>query len=164
MSGAGDLVRDAEGTAVPSQRLRTGELAFLASAVPGLGAKRYTIGAGRGPAAGPARVGDNGLSCGPLTAVIDPASGDVKSLRWTDGAVRELVDPGGLPAWPIIFMFPGSTRPRPGRFRRSASGPASRGRSSHRSLPNRMRPGQASRPRIPGRRGASAPRRRRDHR
>ena len=43
MSKAGDLVKDATGTAVPSQRLRTGELAFLASAVPGFGAKRYFV-------------------------------------------------------------------------------------------------------------------------
>ena len=47
MSAAGDRVEDAAGTAVPSQRLRTGELAFLASAVPGFGAKRYFVLEGR---------------------------------------------------------------------------------------------------------------------
>ena len=59
MSGAGDLVLGAEGAAVPSQRLRTGELAFLASAVPGFGAKRYTVHAGTGSKrgrSGPDRV------------------------------------------------------------------------------------------------------------
>jgi alpha-mannosidase len=80
MSGAGDMVRDGEGRDVPSQRLRTGELAFLASAVPGFGAKRYVVSSG--PAAAMGRAGVKGRAFGsPLarglylrasTAEVDP--------------------------------------------------------------------------------------------
>jgi len=39
----GDTVKDARGKVVPSQRLSTGELAFLAENVPAIGAKRFTL-------------------------------------------------------------------------------------------------------------------------
>ncbi len=45
-SAAGDQVMDADGHAVPSQRLSTGELAFLARDIPPLAARRYTVVAG----------------------------------------------------------------------------------------------------------------------
>ena len=107
MSGAGDLVRDAGGTAVPSQRLRTGELAFLASAVPGFGARRYTIDAGRGPAGGSARADGARLAAGLISADVDPASGAIRSLRWNDGGGRELVDPGREPGLAHYLYVPG---------------------------------------------------------
>ncbi len=44
---AGDLVRDDAGRVVPSQRLTTGELAFLASGIPSSGSKRFKIEQGR---------------------------------------------------------------------------------------------------------------------
>jgi len=97
MSAAGDVVRDAEGRAVPSQRLRTGDLAFVASDVPGFGAKRYTVGAGRAAEAAAAGAGPHHLASRTIAAELDPASGAVKSLRWKDGAWREMVEPGELP-------------------------------------------------------------------
>ncbi len=57
MSRTGDLVKDSAGALVPSQRLRTGELAFVASGVPGFGAKRYVIVEGRLKAKRAARSG-----------------------------------------------------------------------------------------------------------
>ena len=52
----GEAVKDERGQAVPSQRLSTGELVFLARDVPPFGAKRFTIAAGsRLPAARPQR-------------------------------------------------------------------------------------------------------------
>jgi alpha-mannosidase len=42
-STAGDRVLNEKGRAVPSQRLASGELAFLATAVPPFGASRYTV-------------------------------------------------------------------------------------------------------------------------
>ncbi len=94
MSAAGDLVRDSGGAVVPSQRLRTGELAFLASAVPGFGAKRYTVDAGPGPKKGGAGVTGSVLSNATIGAAIGPETGAVESLRWTHGSTpaRELVD------------------------------------------------------------------------
>jgi len=41
MSKAGDRVEDERGGPVLSQRLASGELAFLAERVPGFGARRY---------------------------------------------------------------------------------------------------------------------------
>ena len=45
-SAAGDRVSDVQGQPVPSQRLRSGELAFLACDVPMFGAKRYRLSVG----------------------------------------------------------------------------------------------------------------------
>jgi hypothetical protein len=104
MSRAGDRVREAGGAAVASQRLRTGELAFVATAVPGLGAKRYVFEAG--PAESGAAVregekarisiddagGEGALGNGGISAVICRTSGAVRSLRWDDGGGHELVD------------------------------------------------------------------------
>jgi alpha-mannosidase len=46
LAAAGDSVVDDRGKAVPSQRLASGELAFLAREVPPLAARRYTVGDG----------------------------------------------------------------------------------------------------------------------
>ena len=107
LSRAGDLVRDDVGAAVPSQRLRTGELAFLASAVPGLGAKRFVIGSGSGPANGSARADACELGNERLTARVDPGSGAVTSLRWAVGSGRELVESGGSPGLAHYLYVPG---------------------------------------------------------
>ncbi len=107
MSRAGDLVRDASGGPVPSQRLRTGELAFVAGAVPGLGAKRYLI--DRGPAAGrgAARAGGAEVANRRLRAAVDAGTGAVRSLVWADGAGRELVDAGDVPGLAHYIYVPG---------------------------------------------------------
>jgi alpha-mannosidase len=93
---AGDLVRDDRGRPALSQRLRTGELAFVAAAVPGFGARRYSIGPGKGPSNGRAQVDGARIATSLLTAAVDPASGAVTSLRWA-GSGRELVDRGREP-------------------------------------------------------------------
>ncbi len=51
-SAAGDVVADSDGRAVPSQRLSTGQLAFLAQDVPPLAGRRYTVGPGKAAATG----------------------------------------------------------------------------------------------------------------
>ena len=107
LSRAGGLVRDSEGEVVPSQRLRTGELAFIAKAVPGLGAKRYSIEAGRVPAGGRARADAYELGNGRLAASVDPRSGAVSSLRWAAESGQELVDSGELPGLAHYLYVPG---------------------------------------------------------
>jgi alpha-mannosidase len=88
-----DVVRDAAGRAVPSQRLRTGELAFVATGVPGLGAKRYILETGTAVVSGAARAGNAEVGNGTIWATVDRTSGAVRSLVWMDGAAGELVDP-----------------------------------------------------------------------
>lgn len=102
----GDIVRDAAGEVVPSQRLRTGELAFVATDVPGFGGKRYSIDAGRAVAMG--RAGAEGKALlalaergneykvenGAIAAFVDAASGAVKGLTWKEVPGRESVGHG----------------------------------------------------------------------
>jgi len=107
LSRAGDRVLDEAGRPVRSQRLRTGELAFLAEAVPGFGARRYAIAAGRGPAAGSARADGDLIAAGPLEAAIDRTTGAVRSLRWTDGQDRELVESDLEPGLGHYLYVPG---------------------------------------------------------
>jgi alpha-mannosidase len=116
---AGDLVRDAAGAPVPSQRLRTGELAFVAAGVPGFGAKRYFVEKGRAAAAGAGggdkavttgaleSAGELGLTNGLISAGVDRDSGAVKGFAWKDGASRELVDSSRQPGLAHYLYVPG---------------------------------------------------------
>jgi hypothetical protein len=79
MSGAGDLVADTEGRAVPSQRLPSGELAFLADDVPGLGSRRYRVAAGQDQAP-VGRSDDLRIVTDRVRLVVDARSGGVTSL------------------------------------------------------------------------------------
>jgi hypothetical protein len=81
MSTAGDVVTGPAGEAVPSQRLSTGELAFLAKDVPALGGKRYAIAAGKSTTRGKAKAEATSVSSPAVSVRVDPASGTVASLR-----------------------------------------------------------------------------------
>ena len=97
---AGDRVEDEAGTAVPSQRLRSGELAFVAKDVPGLGAKRYFL--GKGPAGAKAAEPDS------LALRVDGASGAIESLTWTNaGTAHELVATANFPGLAHYLYVPG---------------------------------------------------------
>ena len=87
----GESVMDAQGQAVPCQRLATGELAFLAQQVPPFGAKRYHLGKQAPPVTGGAQAAGLTLRTAQLSAEVDPISGAVKSLRLA-GADHEYVD------------------------------------------------------------------------
>ena len=96
-STAGDIIKDTRGAIVPSQRLSTGELAFVAKDVPPFAAKRYTIAKGKAPAAGAMKaatgmagktatgagvwVTANTLDNGILSVSVDETTGAIKSLR-----------------------------------------------------------------------------------
>ncbi|HEO71190.1 MAG TPA: hypothetical protein ENN80_07995 [Candidatus Hydrogenedentes bacterium] len=87
---AGELVKDAAGATVPSQRLSSGELAFLAEDVPATGAAHFTLEAGQASASGDARAEGNAIANGALTLTIDPQTGAITSLKTANGA--ELVN------------------------------------------------------------------------
>ena len=91
LSEAGDAVRDAAGQAVPSQRLKTGELAFLAADVPPLGAARFTLAAGKAGAKGDAHADGAALGNGIVTLRLDEKTGAIASLTCR-GIGGELVD------------------------------------------------------------------------
>jgi len=78
----GDRVEDERGNPIPSQRLSTGELAFLAEAVPPLGAERFFLRQGNAYVEeGPARATSNQLSNGLITVGVDETTGAVSLLR-----------------------------------------------------------------------------------
>lgn len=80
-SRKGDRVVGDDGTAVPSQRLSSGELVFLADNVPALGSRHYRV--TEGPVAAPATpsVADsNTLSNGLVAVSINPENGNIVSL------------------------------------------------------------------------------------
>ena len=104
MSAAGDRVTDVRGTAVASQRLSTGELAFLATNVPALGAARFHLSAGA-PAAPRHAVTfkDGVLDNGLVRAGIDSATGNIVELATRGGS--NLVDTsGGQAANQYLFL------------------------------------------------------------
>ncbi len=91
LSAAGDVVIGPDGRQVPSQRLSTGELAFLAKDLPGLAGRRYMMSAGK--ALGNGRAKAHGTTVGNSAVVVklDPASGVILSLQ-RDGINAELSD------------------------------------------------------------------------
>jgi alpha-mannosidase len=78
---AGERVVDAFGNVMPSQRLRSGALAFLALDVPPQGAVRFTIGPGRPDLSSDVVANGQRLTNGLLTVEVDDATGAVRSLR-----------------------------------------------------------------------------------
>lgn len=80
-SRKGDMVVSDDGTAVPSQRLSTGELVFLADNVPALGSRHYRVTEGAAAAPATPSVADgNTLSNGLVAVSINPENGNIVSL------------------------------------------------------------------------------------
>ena len=99
LSLAGDVVKAADGAVLASQRLSTGELAFVAQEVPAFASRRYFISAGSGAAnSAVVRVDGHSLDNDILHVVIDGKTGAITSLR-RRGIDNEFVDTdssGGL--------------------------------------------------------------------
>jgi len=91
MEVPGDVVRDSEGKAVKSQRLSTGELAFLAAEIEPFSAGRFTFEAGRAAETGSATAKDAELSNGTILLTINKATGAAESLKLRQQNI-ELVD------------------------------------------------------------------------
>ncbi len=82
LSSAGDSVTGSNGKTVRSQRLSTGELAFLAQDVPALAGKRFLI-EDEGPLIGQGKASAEKavLRTPSVTVRVDPASGAIVSLQ-----------------------------------------------------------------------------------
>lgn len=91
-SAAGDVVSGPDGRTVPSQRLASGDLAFVARNVPALGSTRFTLKRGTPSPAGSVRVTGNMVTNGLITATIDRTTGAISSL--TDARGFEYVKAG----------------------------------------------------------------------
>jgi alpha-mannosidase len=80
----GDLVKDDNGREIPSQRLSTGELVFVAHDVPASGAARFTVHAGTGGVPGTVQADANAasLATDEIQVTIDKATGAIDQLKW----------------------------------------------------------------------------------
>ena len=87
ISASGDRVTDDQGRPVPSQRLKNGELVFIAREVPSFGGRRYRLAAGppfrEGKVTAEGTVLDNGI----LRLRVDERTGGIVDLRtpFTEG-------------------------------------------------------------------------------
>ncbi len=92
LSATGDHVVDTRGKPVPSQRLSTGELAVLVTAVPAFGSARYTLSSKKPHHAGtPVSVKNGLLENGMLRAKIDASTGNITELN-LHGSTQNLID------------------------------------------------------------------------
>ncbi len=87
----GDVVEATDGAPVPSQRLSTGALGFLAQNVPPLGTKRFTFHSGQARPVGEAKANGATLSNGKITVKIDERTGAIGGLEWNKHHI-DLVD------------------------------------------------------------------------
>ncbi len=108
LSRTGDRVTDDQGVAAPSQRLSTGELAFLAREVAPLSSRRYIVTSGVGPQTSGLRSGDSTLESPDYKLRIDERTGAIASLV-SRRLNRELVDQKpGAPGLNDYLYLPGS--------------------------------------------------------
>jgi len=108
LSRNGDRVLDEAGRAAPSQRLVSGELAFLAADVPALSGKRFRVVSGTYSGPGTVEVSNNRLANRALELQIDERTGNIVSLR-RRGHPVELVESesSGLNA----YLYTAGTNP-----------------------------------------------------
>jgi len=89
-SKIGDRVTAENGKVVPSQRLSTGELVFLATDVPAFGSSFYRVNSGKASTSGKGKVKGNTINNDLISVTIDPVTGAIKSLMNLSG--HEFVD------------------------------------------------------------------------
>jgi hypothetical protein len=86
-----ESVLDHDGRPVPSQRLASGEMVFLAKNVPPFGAKRFRLSTEAPQPKGSARAERSSLRTDKLQVDLDPVTGAVRSLRLA-GLQQDFVD------------------------------------------------------------------------
>lgn len=80
LSDGRDRVEDDQGHPVPTQRVRSGELAFVASDVPPFGSRRYKIAAGQPLQAKPVSVDSATIDNGKVRVRVNEATGALSDL------------------------------------------------------------------------------------
>ncbi|HEY5910005.1 MAG TPA: glycoside hydrolase family 38 C-terminal domain-containing protein, partial [Verrucomicrobiae bacterium] len=103
----GDSVLDEKERRVPSQRLSSGELVFLARDIPPFSARRFRVAAGTTENNGRLRVDPYGVESRDFVLWIDRQTGAIKSL-FSRRLKRELADQNGATALNDYFYLPGS--------------------------------------------------------
>ena len=106
-SSAGDHVVDERGRAMPSQRLTSGELAFVAKDVPPFASRRYRVTSGTVHEKSDLRVQPNELDNGRVRVRIDERTGGITELRAAHIPVN-LVDSSSGEALNDYLFLPGA--------------------------------------------------------
>lgn len=94
-SAKGDRVTDVNGQPVESQRLSSGELAFLAEKIPPFGSRRFRVGEGEPMEPEGMTVSESGISNSLVSLHIDPVSGCINSIMLKDPGHEFVSDTGG---------------------------------------------------------------------
>ncbi|MBO9728323.1 MAG: glycoside hydrolase [Chitinophaga sp.] len=94
LSTAGDLVKDAQGHILPSQRLSTGELAFQTT-LPPFSKQRFTIHPGKAAVTQQASVSDSSLENGIYSIRVNKHTGNISTLL-KKGFKMNFADGAGL--------------------------------------------------------------------
>ncbi|MDQ1256114.1 MAG: alpha-mannosidase [Candidatus Hydrogenedentes bacterium] len=111
---AGGRVLGPDGQPVPSQRLKTGELAFLADNVPATGAARFTIDAGEPLRAGDAQADGLAVMNGMVSAILDETTGAIANLQ-LNGVYHDFVDGSSAMGLNDYFYVAGRSPKHPER-------------------------------------------------
>jgi alpha-mannosidase len=108
ISLAGDVVKDAAGATVPSQRLSTGQIAVLVRDLPPFAGRRLTVASAQSPPERSSLRAEGPMLTTPLLALrIDEKTGAIVSLKSKALGV-ELVDAKAATALNDYFYLPGS--------------------------------------------------------
>jgi len=91
LAAAGAVVFDANDRMAPSQVLSSGELAFVATDVPPLGAKRFFLRKATSTARGTTKAEGQTVENQSIRVGVDAATGAIRSLRW-NAIPTDLVD------------------------------------------------------------------------
>lgn len=106
LSAAGDRVLDSTGKMVPSQRLSSGELVFLAAKAPPLAASRYTVTSGTPPVKGRTIAQGTTLDNGRIRVRVDEKTGGIVELT-AQGAKGNFADTSGGESLNDYLYLPG---------------------------------------------------------
>lgn len=105
LSSAGDHVKDSDGNPCPSQRLSTGELAFLASDVPPFGSARYHISPEKPSVpAMPVSLREDVMDNGVVRVRVDKESGNLVEFGLKAQAANLIDTTGGETANEYLFV------------------------------------------------------------
>jgi alpha-mannosidase len=103
-STAGDKVVDESGKVMKSQRLSSGQLAFLGAVVPPFSSSRFTVMPGKVVPEGTVTIGGNKISNNLIECEIDPIKGDIISLIDKRTGKNMIAKTGGKAANQYLFL------------------------------------------------------------